>query len=147
MFAYKPSTSPARQNRRQSLHQIPPCRLPQPLLLCLAIVADASTHKCRVVDTPLTPEGTTVDYNSHNVEFTPANATQPAQMRVQMQGNSGARVQPKAPRQLYGQFEATAKVSSAVGAVTAFYVSAAQVTSLHIQHSSLPVTNVTCNSN
>jgi hypothetical protein len=87
--------------------------------------ADATTHKCQIVDTPLTPEGTTIDYNSHNVEFTPANATQPAQMRVQMQGNSGTRVQPKAPRQLYGQFQATAKVSSAVGAVTAFYVSAA----------------------
>lgn len=64
-----------------------------------------------------------MDYNQHNVEFTPATAGQPAQMRLQMQGSSGARVQPKCPRQMYGQFEATAKVTSARGAVTAFYVS------------------------
>jgi len=75
------------------------------------------------VPTPLTPEGISVDYNQHNVEFTPATAGQPAQMRLQMQGSSGARVQPKCPKQLYGQFEATAQVTSARGAVTAFYVS------------------------
>lgn len=104
---------------------------------------DASNRKCQVVHTPLTPDDTSVDYNPHNVEFpspsTPppaasnsnsnsdsdsSSASMPAQMRIQMQGSSGARVRPKADPQMYGQFEVTAKVDSAAGAVTAFYVSA-----------------------
>jgi hypothetical protein len=66
-----------------------------------------------------------VDYNQHNLEFTPAQGAtgQSAQMRMRMEGSSGARVQPKAPKQMYGQFEVTAKVASAAGCVTAFYVS------------------------
>jgi hypothetical protein len=88
----------------------------------------AATHWCKVVPTPLTPDDISVDYNQYNVEFTPAtvaaNTTDlPAQMRIRMEGSSGARVRPKAPPQLYGQFEVTAKVTEAVGAVTAFYVS------------------------
>lgn len=77
-----------------------------------------------MVPTALTPDGMSVDYNQHNLEFTPAQgAGQPAQMRMRMEGSSGARVQPKGPKQMYGQFEVTAKVASAAGCVTAFYVS------------------------
>lgn len=63
-----------------------------------------------------------IDYNLHNLEFTPPSAGQPAQMRMRMEGNSRARVQPNCPKQMYGQFEVTAKVASAAGCVTAFYV-------------------------
>lgn len=93
---------------------------------CTAV---AATHWCKIVPTPLTPDDISVDYNQHNVEFTAATALAtnttdlPAQMRIRMEGSSGARVRPKAPPQLFGQFEVTAKVTEAVGAVTAFYVS------------------------
>lgn len=55
-------------------------------------------------------------------------------MRMRMEGSSGARIQPKAPRQIYGQFETTAKVSSAAGCVTAFYVSVQSMPQCPIQH-------------
>ncbi len=83
----------------------------------------------------MTKEDISVDYNEYNVEFAPltpiasaaANNTTtndlPAQMRIRMEGSAGARVRPKAPPQLFGQFEVTAKVADACGAVTAFYVS------------------------
>lgn len=90
----------------------------------VCVCADAAHSKCRVAATPLTQEDIAVDYNQHNIEYTPANISFPGHMRIRMEGSSGARVQPKAPRQMYGQFEVTAKVDSAAGAVTAFYVSA-----------------------
>lgn len=83
-----------------------------------------------------------MDYNPQNVEFsvdgsgggdtvTPTHSpwldSLPAPpervMSVRMQGNSGARVQPRLPPQLFGQFQVQARVTGARGAVTAFYVS------------------------
>jgi hypothetical protein len=68
----------------------------------------------------MSPDNFNAHYNAHHVNFDETTRT----MTLKMEGTSGTRVVPKVPDQLYGQFEVTAKVDGAVGAVTAFYVSA-----------------------